>query len=126
MVIRRDHAAAGALGAAHPLTRDSVASPAYAPALAARTLAMLDRNAPRLPRGRRNAGLVVRFRRLIFEAAGCSPQLQDPTAANTARRRGGPSFSALSNAKWGPWDRADAPDAEALRGLLQERPAIGD
>jgi len=110
------------------VTRDSVASPAYAPALAARTLALLDRNATGVFHV--GGGTPVSwfdFARLIFEAAGLNPQLQaaDSREYRTAARR--PKFSALSNAKMEALGIDPMPSMkEALADYFRKRPPVGD
>jgi dTDP-4-dehydrorhamnose reductase len=82
------------------VTRDSVASPAYAPALAARTLDLVDRGIAGLYNLGGGAPVSwFEFAALIFEAAGLKPELRpaDPREYRTSARR--PKFSALSNAK---------------------------
>jgi dTDP-4-dehydrorhamnose reductase len=82
------------------VVRDHVASPTYAPAMAVRTIDMLERNM----RGIYHLGggepiSWYDYARLIFEAAGLAPALQatDEREYRTAARR--PRFSALSNSK---------------------------
>ncbi len=100
------------------MTADNVASPAYAPALAARTIALVERGA----RGVFHVGGGVAiswfdFAKLIFEAAGLKPSLQavDAREYRTAARR--PKFSALSNAKM---EKLGIPPMPPLREALQE------
>jgi dTDP-4-dehydrorhamnose reductase len=86
----------------HPIrvVHDHVASPTYAPAMAVRTVDMVERNM----RGVYHLGggepiSWYDYAKLIFELAGLSPSLQatDEREYRTAARR--PKFSALSNAK---------------------------
>lgn len=100
------------------VTRDTVASPAYAPALAARTLALIDRGA----RGVYHVGggapvSWFDFAKLIFDAAGLHPELQaaDAREYRTAARR--PRFSALSNGKM---ERLGIEPMPSLRDALAE------
>ncbi|MFB3827498.1 MAG: dTDP-4-dehydrorhamnose reductase [Bryobacteraceae bacterium] len=105
------------------VTRDNVASPAYAPALAGRTLALLDRGA----RGIYHVGGGVPvswfdFAALIFEAAGLKPELRpsDAREYRTAARR--PKYSALSNAKMEALGVAPMPPMrEALEDYFRRR-----
>jgi dTDP-4-dehydrorhamnose reductase len=100
------------------VVEDHVASPTYAPALAARTIDLAEK---------RCAGVFhvgggtpiswFEFARLIFETAGVSPQL---TATNereyrTPARR--PRYSALSNAKM---EKAGVAPMPALKDALRE------
>ena len=89
-------------GSGRPIrvVEDHIASPTYAPALAARSVDLIER---------RQQGIFhvgggtpiswFEFARLIFEVAGLEPELEptDERQYRTAARR--PKFSALSNAK---------------------------
>src|SRR5580704_13840822 len=82
------------------MVADHVASPTYAPALAARTLDLVERNS----KGIFHAGggtpiSWFAYAAMIFEAAGLGPELQPTNEREyrTAARR--PKYSALSNAK---------------------------
>jgi dTDP-4-dehydrorhamnose reductase len=82
------------------VVEDHVASPTYAPALAARTIALMERNASGVYHA--GGGTPISwfdFARLIFEVAGLTPELRPTNEREyrTAARR--PKFSALSNAK---------------------------
>jgi dTDP-4-dehydrorhamnose reductase len=86
----------------HPIrvVHDHVASPTFAPAMAARTADMVERNM----RGVYHLGggepiSWYDYAKMIFELAGLSPSLQatDEREYRTAARR--PKFSALSNSK---------------------------
>jgi dTDP-4-dehydrorhamnose reductase len=82
------------------VVEDHVASPTYAPAIAARTVDMLDAGfAGLFHMGGGEAISWYAYAKMIFEIAGVSPQLQptDEREYRTAARR--PKFSALSNAK---------------------------
>jgi dTDP-4-dehydrorhamnose reductase len=93
------------LGSAQPrqpirVVEDHVASPTYAPALAARTLDMVERNCSGVFHA--GGGTPISwfaYAALIFEAAGLRPELQPTNEREyrTAARR--PKYSALSNAK---------------------------
>jgi dTDP-4-dehydrorhamnose reductase len=82
------------------VVEDHVASPAYAPVLAARTLDLLERNCGGLFHvGGGTPISWFEYAKLIFEAAGLHPELQPTNEREyrTAARR--PKYSALSNAK---------------------------
>ncbi|MBV9081391.1 MAG: dTDP-4-dehydrorhamnose reductase, partial [Acidobacteriaceae bacterium] len=82
------------------VVEDHAASPAYAPAIASRTVDMLDAGLTGLYHmGGGEAISWYAYAKLIFEVAGLSPQLQptDEREYRTAARR--PKFSALSNSK---------------------------
>lgn len=82
------------------VVEDHVASPTYAPALASRTVDMLDAGLTGLfHMGGGEAISWYAYAKMIFEIASLSPQLQptDEREYRTAARR--PKFSALSNAK---------------------------
>ncbi len=77
-----------------------VASPAYAPALAARSVDLLERGVTGIVNVGGGAPVSwFRYAQLIFEAAGLNPELRpaDEREYRTAAHR--PRFSALSNAK---------------------------
>lgn len=82
------------------VVEDFFASPTYSPALAERTVEMIDAGLTGLYHG--GGGSAVswfEFARTIFEAAGLTPELRPTTEREhrtTARR---PQFSALSNSK---------------------------
>ena len=79
---------------------DHVASPAYAPVLAARTLDLLERNCSGIYHAGGGSPISwFDYARLIFETAGLHPELQPTNEREyrTAARR--PKYSALSNAK---------------------------
>jgi dTDP-4-dehydrorhamnose reductase len=82
------------------MVEDHVASPTYAPVLAARTLDLVERNCSGVFHA--GGGTPISwfaYAKLIFESAGLHPALQ-PTSEReyrTAARR--PKYSALSNAK---------------------------
>lgn len=102
---------------------DHVASPAYAPALASRTVDLVERDQDGIIHG--GGGTAVSwfdFARMIFEAAGVNPELR-PTndrEYRTAARR--PKYSALSNAKMEGLGVAPMPPLlDAIRSYLAER-----
>jgi dTDP-4-dehydrorhamnose reductase len=82
------------------VVEDHVASPAYAPALAARSVDLVDRRQQGIFHiGGGTPTSWFKYAQMIFEAAGLKPELR-PTndrGYRTAARR--PKFSALSNAK---------------------------
>ena len=82
------------------VVEDHVASPTYAPLLAARTVDLLERNASGVFHiGGGTATSWFAFASMIFRAAGLSPELRATSdrGYRTAARR--PKYSALSNAK---------------------------
>jgi dTDP-4-dehydrorhamnose reductase len=82
------------------VVEDHVASPAYAPVLAARTLDLVERDCSGIFHiGGGTPISWFEYARLIFESAGLHPELQPTNEREyrTAARR--PKYSALSNAK---------------------------
>jgi dTDP-4-dehydrorhamnose reductase len=82
------------------VVEDHVASPAYAPVLAARTLDLLERNCSGIYHVAGGTPISwFEYAKLIFETAGLRPELQPTNEREyrTAARR--PKYSALSNAK---------------------------
>ncbi|HEX4751032.1 MAG TPA: dTDP-4-dehydrorhamnose reductase [Bryobacteraceae bacterium] len=82
------------------VVEDHVASPAFAPAIASRTVDMLDAKLGGLfHMGGGQAISWYEYAKMIFETAGLTPQLQptDEREYRTAARR--PKYSALSNSK---------------------------
>jgi dTDP-4-dehydrorhamnose reductase len=82
------------------VVEDHVASPTYAPALASRTLDLVERKCAGIYHaGGGEAISWFRFAQMIFEAAGVSPALTSTNEREyrTPARR--PRYSALSNAK---------------------------
>ena len=107
------------------VVEDHVASPTYAPVLAARSLDLLERNCAGVYHV--GGGTPISwfdYARLIFESAGLHPELQ-PTSEReyrTAARR--PKYSALSNAKMeSEGVEACPPLAEAVKSYLAIRGA---
>ncbi len=97
---------------------DHVASPAYAPAIASRTVDMLDAGLAGLfHMGGGEAISWYAYAKMIFEMAGLTPELQptDEREYRTAARR--PKFSALSNAKL---------EAAGIKPMPPLREAVGD
>jgi dTDP-4-dehydrorhamnose reductase len=82
------------------VVEDHVASPTYAPAVASRTVDMLEAKLSGLfHMGGGQAISWYEYAKMIFETAGLTPQLQptDEREYRTAARR--PKYSALSNSK---------------------------
>ncbi len=109
----------------HPIrvTEDHVASPTYAPALAERTAAIVERGLTGLFHvGGGTAISWFEYAKLIFKAAGLQPELQatNEREYRTAARR--PRYSALSNGKM---ERCGVPPmpplADAIRDYLEVR-----
>lgn len=97
---------------------DHVASPTYAPAMASRTVDLLERNIHGLfHMGGGEAISWYDYAKLIFELAGLSPELQptDEREYRTAARR--PKYSALSNSKL---------DATGIAPMPSLRSAVAD
>jgi dTDP-4-dehydrorhamnose reductase len=107
------------------VVQDHVASPAYAPAIAARTADLLERNLRGVfHMGGGEAISWYAYAKLIFELAGLKPALQPTNEREyrTAARR--PKFSALSNAKLEAAGIAPMPPLrETVRDYLQSRGA---
>lgn len=102
---------------------DHVASPTYAPALAQRTLDMVDKKLTGLYHlGGGEPVSWYDYARLIFEAAGLTPSLQptDEREYRTAARR--PKYSALSNEKLNASGVTPMPPfRDAVRGYIEAR-----
>ena len=100
------------------VVEDHVASPTYAPALAARTIELMERNLNGVFHvGGGSPISWFEYARLIFEVAGLKPELR-PTSEReyrTAAHR--PKFSALSNAKM---ERAGLEPLPPLRQCLED------
>jgi dTDP-4-dehydrorhamnose reductase len=107
------------------VVEDHVASPTYAPVLAARSLDLLERNCAGVFHV--GGGTPISwfdYARLIFESAGLHPQLQPTNEREyrTAARR--PKYSALSNAKMeSEGVEACPPLADAVKSYLAIRGA---
>ena len=108
------------------VVEDHVASPTYAPVLAARSLDLLERNCAGVFHvGGGTPISWFEYARLIFDSAGLHPQLQPTNEREyrTAARR--PKYSALSNAKMeGEGVEACPPLAEAVKSYLAIRGAL--
>ena len=108
------------------VVEDHVASPTYAPVLAARSLDLLERNCAGVFHvGGGTPISWFAYARLIFESAGLHPQLQPTNEREyrTAARR--PKYSALSNAKMeSEGVEACPPLAEAVKSYLAIRGAL--
>jgi dTDP-4-dehydrorhamnose reductase len=102
---------------------DHVASPTFAPALASRTVDLVNREQDGIVHAGGGAAISwFDFAQMIFEAAGASPELRptDDREYRTAARR--PKYSALSNAKLEALGVAPMPPLEeAIRSYLAER-----
>ena len=105
------------------VVEDHVASPTYAPVLAARSLDLLERNCTGVFHvGGGTPISWFEYARLIFDSAGLHPQLQPTNEREyrTAARR--PKYSALSNAKMeSEGVEACPPLAEAVKSYLAIR-----
>jgi dTDP-4-dehydrorhamnose reductase len=114
-------------GAGKPIrvVEDHVASPTYAPALASRTIDLVERGASGV--FHIGGGTPVSWfdwAKLIFEAASLKPELHATSEREyrTAARR--PKFSALSNAKLEQAGITPMPPLrETLKAYMQHRPA---
>jgi dTDP-4-dehydrorhamnose reductase len=109
----------------HPIrvVHDHVASPTYAPAMAVRTVDMVEKNmAGTYHLGGGEPVSWYDYAKTIFELAGLTPSLQptDEREYRTAARR--PKFSALSNSKLEAAGIAPMPKfREAVRAYLDAR-----
>jgi dTDP-4-dehydrorhamnose reductase len=114
-------------GNAQPIrvVEDHVASPTFAPALAARTADLVDRNAHGIFHlGGGSPISWYDWAAKIFEAAGLRPPLQPTNEREfrTPARR--PKYSALSNAKSEAWGLAPMPSLDhCIRTYLETRAA---
>ncbi len=109
------------------VVEDHVASPTYAPALASRTIDLLERGASGLFHIGGGAPITwFEYAHLIFEAAGLHPELRatNEREYRTSARR--PKYSALSNAKVEQFGIAPMPPlAECIRDYLQTTGRLG-
>jgi len=105
------------------VVEDHVASPTYAPLLAARTLDLVDRNCSGIFHVGGGAPISwFGYAKLIFDTAGLKPELHPTNEREyrTAARR--PKYSALSNAKMESEGVAPFPPlAEAVQSYLKIR-----
>lgn len=106
------------------VVEDHIASPTYAPALAERTLALVQAGLTGVYHA--GGGQAISwhdYARLIFDAAGLQPELRatNEREYRTAARR--PRFSALSNAKLDQVVAPMPPLTEAIRLYLSARQA---
>jgi len=108
------------------VVEDHVASPTYAPVLAARTLDMVERGCTGIfHAGGGTAISWFEYAKLIFAAAGVKPELQPTNEREyrTAARR--PKYSALSNRKMEAAGVAAFPPlADAIRDYLEIRRSL--
>lgn len=113
-----------ASGRAIRVVEDHVASPTYAPWLAARTADLVEKGLTGL--FHIGGGWPVSwfdFARMIFQAAGLSPQLQPTNEREYRTEARRPKYSALSNAKMEAAGLAPMPPLEeALRDYFERRP----
>jgi dTDP-4-dehydrorhamnose reductase len=109
------------------VVEDHVASPTYAPALASRTIDLLEREASGL--FHIGGGVPIswfEYARMIFEAAGMKPELRatNEREYRTAARR--PKYSALSNSKADQCGIAPMPPfADCIRDYLKITSRLG-
>jgi dTDP-4-dehydrorhamnose reductase len=107
---------------------DHIASPAYAPLLAARSVDLVDRGAHGVFHiGGGEPISWFNYARLIFQVAGVSPELRPANEREyrTAARR--PKYSALSNAKMEAFGLEKMPPLEAaIRDYFVRRKAMAD
>ncbi len=112
-------------GARQPIrvVEDHVASPTYAPWLAARTADMVDRELDGVFHvGGGTPISWFEFARLIFKAAGLSPELRATNEREYRTEARRPKYSALSNAKMESAGLAPMPPLEeALRDYFKRR-----
>jgi dTDP-4-dehydrorhamnose reductase len=107
------------------VVEDHVASPAYAPLLAARTADMVDRELSGVFHVGGGAPISwFEFARLIFKAAGLAPELRPTNEREYRTEAHRPKFSALSNAKMEAAGLAPMPPMEeALADYFRRRSA---
>lgn len=82
------------------VVEDHVASPTYAPELAARTIALMERNAAGIFHV--GGGMPIswfEYARIIFDVAGLKPELRPTSEREYRTSAHRPKFSALSNSK---------------------------
>jgi dTDP-4-dehydrorhamnose reductase len=107
------------------VVEDHVASPAYAPLLAARTADMVDRELSGVFHV--GGGVPIswfEFARLIFKTAGLAPELRPTNEREYRTEARRPKFSALSNAKMEAAGLAPMPPLEeALADYFRRRSA---
>ncbi|MFB3778708.1 MAG: dTDP-4-dehydrorhamnose reductase [Bryobacteraceae bacterium] len=107
------------------VVEDHVASPAYAPALAARTADMVGRDFSGLFHVGGGAPISwFEFARLIFKAAGVTPELRPTNEREYRTEARRPKYSALSNAKMEAAGIAPMPPMEqAVQDYFRRRSA---
>jgi dTDP-4-dehydrorhamnose reductase len=112
-------------GSGQPIrvVQDHVASPTFAPLLAARTIDLADRGASGLFHIGGGAPISwFEFARSIFEVAGLKPMLLATSDREYRTRAKRPKYSALSNAKMERVGMAPMPPVcQALEGYFAER-----
>jgi dTDP-4-dehydrorhamnose reductase len=105
------------------VVEDHIASPAYAPALAARSIDLLERNLDGIFHlGGGEAVSWFDFARLIFEKAGVAANLRPTNAREYRTAANRPRYSALENGRMGSLGVAPMPSlAEAVESYLASR-----
>ncbi len=105
------------------VVEDHIASPAYAPALAARTADMVDKGMDGIYHvGGGTAISWFEFARMIFRTAGLDPQLRPTNEREYRTEARRPRYSALSNAKMESLGLEPMPPLEeALRDYFERR-----
>jgi len=113
-------------GSAIRVVEDHVASPAYAPALASRTVDLVSRNSTGIYHvGGGTAISWFDYARLIFKEVGLSPEVRPTNEREYRTAAIRPKFSALSNAKMEAEGLAPMPSLEhALHSYMQIRERI--
>lgn len=108
------------------VVEDHVASPTYAPWLASRTVDLVERGLTGLFHvGGGSPISWFEFARLIFQAAGLSPELRPTNEREYRTEARRPKFSALSNAKMEAAGLAPMPPLpEALQDYFKRRPPV--
>jgi dTDP-4-dehydrorhamnose reductase len=100
------------------VVEDHVASPTYAPALANRTIELMERNQGGVFHvGGGTPISWFEYARLIFEAAGVHPELRPTNAREYRTAANRPKFSALSNGKM---ERLGIPPVPPIRECLKD------
>jgi len=116
----------GASGKPIRVVEDHFASPTYAPWLAARTVDLLEKQlAGTFHIGGGTAISWFEFARMIFRAAGISPELRPTNEREYRTEARRPKYSALSNRKMESAGLAPMPPLEeALKDYFKRRPEI--
>jgi dTDP-4-dehydrorhamnose reductase len=108
------------------VVEDHVASPTYAPWLASRTVDLVEKNLTGLFHIGGGAPISwFEFARLIFQAAGLSPELRPTNEREYRTEARRPRYSALSNAKMEAAGLAPMPPlTAALQDYFRRRPPL--